>query len=60
MSEHSYPSKYPPGTHWAIDEAWKILDQLPVGMLPDDLRAFIAGQIAGAFMRIAQEGGRKE
>lgn len=52
--EQRYPSAYGPGTHWAIDEAWTILDRLPVGMLPDDQRFLLAGQIAGALMKHAQ------
>lgn len=46
-----YPSRYPPGAHWATDEAWRILDMLKEGALPDDVRAFLAGGIAGALMR---------
>jgi hypothetical protein len=51
---HPYPSAYGPGTHWAIDEAWGILDGLPVGMLPDDYRFLLAGQIAGVLMKHAK------
>jgi hypothetical protein len=51
MSEHTYPSDYKPGAHWATDEAWEILDMLPVGMLPDDYRMLVAGRIAGVLMR---------
>lgn len=47
----SYPSNYPPGCHWATDEAWRILDMLRDGAIPDDVRAFLAGGIAGALMR---------
>jgi hypothetical protein len=60
MAERRYPSKYLPGTHWAVDEAWTILNALPVGMLPDDFRFLVAGQIAGALMRIAKEGPPKQ
>jgi len=49
--KHPYPSHYRPGTHWAIDESWRILDTLPVGMLPDEYRFLIGGMIAGALMR---------
>jgi hypothetical protein len=51
---HPYPSAYGPGTHWAIDEAWAILDRLPSGLLPDDQRFLMAGQIAGAIMKHAK------
>lgn len=53
--EHPYPSKYPPGCHWATDEAWQILDALPVGMLSDDLRFLTAGRIAGTLSRVASK-----
>lgn len=59
MSEkpkHPYPSRYPVGAHWSIDEAWEILDALPVGLLPDDWRFLIAGQIAGKLQRVAADG----
>lgn len=49
--QHPYPSEYRPGTHWATDEAWTILDRLPVGMLPDEDRFLVCGMIAGALMR---------
>jgi len=52
-AQHPYPSRYGRGEHWAIDEAWDILDSLPVGMLPDDERFLAAGRIAGALMRVA-------
>lgn len=55
--KHPYPPKYRPGSHWAIDEAWRILDRLPVGMLPDDWRFLIAGMIAGAVMKARDERG---
>lgn len=50
---HRYPSAHYPGTHWATDEAWKILDQLAPGRIEDDLRFLIAGMIAGSLIRIA-------
>jgi hypothetical protein len=56
MAEHPYPSNYRPGTHWATDEAWAILDALPVGALPDDLRFLTAGLITGTLIRIARDG----
>jgi hypothetical protein len=56
LPEHPYPPAYKPGTHWAIDEAWEILDSLPVGLLPSDYRFLLAGQIAGTLMRIKKDG----
>ena len=52
--EHTYPSDYPPGTHWTTDEAWHILDTLKPGVLSDDVRYFLAGAIAGTLMRVAR------
>lgn len=49
-TEHTYPSRYPPGTHWSIDAAWQILDQIQPGVIPDDARAFLAGLIAARLM----------
>jgi hypothetical protein len=54
--QHPYPPAYKPGVHWAFDEAWDILDRLPVGMLPNDYRFLLAGQIAGTLMRVMVEG----
>jgi len=51
--KHTYPSNYGPGVHWAIDEAWQILDELPVGQLTDDQRFLVAGRIAGTLLRVA-------
>lgn len=55
LTEHPYPSNYRPGTHWSVDEAWEILDQLPVGILPDDHRFLIAGMIAGALLKASKK-----
>lgn len=52
---HTYPSHYKPGTHWATDEAWRILDTLPVGALASAQRAYVAGLIAGTLMRVRSE-----
>ena len=53
QGKHPYPSRHQPGSHWSTDEAWAILDRLPVGMLPDDHRFLIGGCIAGALLRVA-------
>ena len=57
MSEpvHTYPSDYPPGTNWATDEAWGILDTLKPGVLTEDVRCFLAGMIAGTLMRVRED-----
>jgi hypothetical protein len=48
--EHQYPDRYQPGTHWATDAAWEILDTIKPGVISDAVRAFLAGQIAGRLM----------
>jgi hypothetical protein len=54
MGEHSYPSNFAPGPeqHWAVNEAWGVLDCLPVGLLSVEQRALLAGRIAGTLMRV--------
>lgn len=55
-NKHTYPSLYPPQAHWSLAEAWKILDSVkPGSVLSDDVRAFLAGQIAGALIRLKRE-----
>lgn len=53
MSEpkHEYPSRHPPGTHWATDAAWEILDTIKPGLIRPDVRAYLAGAIAGRLSR---------
>jgi hypothetical protein len=46
-----YPKGYPPGCHWAIDEAWRVLDTVRDGAIPDTIRCFLAGAIAGALIK---------
>lgn len=53
--EHTYPSSYPPGSHWAVTEAWRILDTLPPGALSDEIRVFLAGMITGTLIRFREE-----
>ena len=52
MSEHTYPSQFPTGSHWAITEAWAILDLLAPDVLSEAQRALLAGAIAGTLMRV--------
>lgn len=47
---HTYPSQYPPGSHWAVDAGWEILDVFVPGVISDDVRCIIAGMIAGRLM----------
>lgn len=49
--QHTYPSNYPIGVHWAIDAAWEILDILSPGTINPDVRALLAGMIAGRLIR---------
>lgn len=57
MTEHSYPSAYPPGSGcWSIDVAWEILDVLPVGLLDEVQRAFLCGLMANALDEAARKG----
>jgi hypothetical protein len=49
--KHTYPSDYPPGTHWAVDAAWEILDRLKPGLLDLETRSLLAGMIAGRLVR---------
>lgn len=53
---HTYPLPYAPGSSWACTEAWAILDSLRPGVLSDDVRAFLAGQITGVLTHMAHEG----
>jgi hypothetical protein len=49
--QHQYPSAYQPGSHWAVDAGWEILDILKPGVIPDEVRFWLAGAIAGRLMR---------
>lgn len=54
--QHTYPPDYGPGSSWALDEAWAILDTFTPGTLPDDTRCWLAGRITGMLLRLAREG----
>jgi hypothetical protein len=47
---HDYPDRYKPGSHWATDAAWEILDAVNPGAISPDVRAYLAGLIAGRLM----------
>lgn len=56
----AYPSRHPKGTGgWQSDEAWGILDRIKPGVIPNDVRAYLAGLIAGTLARVAKEGPRR-
>ncbi|MCK1670350.1 hypothetical protein [Bradyrhizobium sp. 150] len=57
VDEHSYPSKYPPGSDPWVTAAWEILDTLKVGALKSNTRAWLAGMIAGALSNAFEMGG---
>lgn len=52
-AKHPYPPNYRPASHWAVDEAWTILDALPIGALAVEQRFLTAGRIAGTLLRVA-------
>jgi hypothetical protein len=54
INGHRYPSRYAPGTHWAVDKAWQILDKLPDDALTDAHRFLLGGMIAGALIETAR------
>lgn len=47
---HAYLN-HPPGSYWATDEAWEILDTIEPGVISDEVRAFLVGMIAGRLMK---------
>lgn len=53
--EHIYPSEHLPGSHWAVTEAWTIVDAIKPGVLSEDVRCYLAGTIAGTLVRLRQE-----
>lgn len=55
---HEYPSRHPKGSRWSTDEAWQMLDMLKPGIIPDDVRAYIAGYMGGALEKLFDENTR--
>lgn len=49
--KHEYPDRHPPGACWSTDAAWEILDVIKPGLIPTDVRAYLAGRIAGRLIR---------
>lgn len=56
-TKHTYPSNYPPGSDWAVTAGWEILDTIRPGAIPDDVRFFLAGMIAGRLVREREKKG---
>lgn len=55
INGRKYPSNYGPGKNWALDEAWSILDSIKDGIIPDDVRSFLAGSITATILRHANK-----
>jgi hypothetical protein len=49
--KQQYPSRHPPGTHWATDAGWELLDTITPGSISLDVRAWLGGAIAGRLIR---------
>lgn len=53
--KHTYPDRHPKGSYWATDVGWEILDRIKPGIIPDDVRAYICGAIAGTLVKYVGE-----
>ena len=55
--KHTYPPSYKPGpkAHWTINRAWEILDHVKPGVIPEEVRAYLAGAISGLLGRYVNE-----
>jgi hypothetical protein len=51
MSEHTYPDNYTRGRDPVMDEIWEWLDAITPGVIPDDVRFFLAGCWRGHVIR---------
>lgn len=58
-NRHTYPSVFPPGSHWAVTRGWEIVDLVTPGVLSDQARAMLCGAIAAALMKVAVQGAPK-
>ena len=56
---NDYPRDHKPGTHWATDKAWQIMDVVPPGAIPSAMRDFVSGLIAGALVEARKLGARE-
>lgn len=54
--QHTYPSDYPRGKHWALDVAWDGLDLIRPGLIADDVRNLLAGYFFAAILTAAERG----
>jgi hypothetical protein len=54
--QHTYPSNYrPSGKDTDLDRVWEGLDFVRVGVIPDDVRAYLAGYFGGLISRTREE-----
>lgn len=55
MTGHTYPSKYGRGQYDILDAAWDIVDSIEPGVLTEEQRAWMAGQIVGTILKFQDE-----
>lgn len=55
MTGHTYPSRYGRGLDPDLDAAWDIIDRIPVGVLDECQRAYLAGCIVGTIIKARNE-----
>lgn len=53
---HHYPTDHRPGSHWATTEGWGVLDCIKPGAIPDDVRMYLCGAIAGLLIKATTGG----
>ena len=53
---HTYPSMYQRGVISFLDEAWNVLDTIKSGIIPDDVRAYLAGYFGAALEKANMKG----
>jgi hypothetical protein len=56
---HTYPSSYGRGVDPVLDEAWDLLDAVKPGVIPESIRAFLAGAMVGLVARHVGKPGRE-
>lgn len=58
MTDRRYPDDYAPGPkqHWAINQAWEVLDAVPEGLISFEARVELAPLIAGKLERANRMG----
>ena len=49
---HEYPESYQPGLDPVMDEIWEALDHIKPGVIPPDVRDWIAGYWRGHVLRV--------